>query len=90
MVRNEIYPAVRRYRDYLKDEYRDRYKTYRTDAALRGGVGSAEVDQYVEVRVGPVVRMHVDTHVCQRYSVERHADRCLVAGVRDRTGTSLR
>ena len=32
------------------------------DPALRGGVGSAEVHQHVEVGVGPVVSVHVDPH----------------------------
>jgi hypothetical protein len=43
--------------------------TARADAALGCGIGSTEVDQYVEIRVGPVVRVHVDPHVCQRYSL---------------------
>jgi len=63
--------------------------TARADAALGCGIGSAEVDEHVEIRVGPVVRVHIDTHVCQRYSVERHADRRLVISHHHRSGTSV-
>ena len=39
------------------------------DPSLGGGVGLAETDEHVEVVVGPVVCVHVDPHVCQRYSL---------------------
>jgi hypothetical protein len=40
-----------------------------SDAALCGRGGSAQVDEHVEIAVGPVVGAHVDPHVYQRYSL---------------------
>jgi hypothetical protein len=40
-----------------------------SDAALCGRGGSAQVDEHVEIAVGPVVGVHVDPHVYQRYSL---------------------
>jgi hypothetical protein len=40
-----------------------------SDSALGGGIGSAQVYQHVEIGIGPVVGVHVDPHVYQRYSL---------------------
>jgi len=59
------------------------------DATLGGGIGFPEIDEHVEVGVCPVVRMYVDPHIRQRYSVERHAEPCSVDSLREPSRTSL-
>jgi hypothetical protein len=61
----------------------------RADPPLGGGVGLAQLDEQVEVGVRPVVRVHVDPHARQRYSVERHAGRRSMNTLRDCNRTSV-
>ena len=40
-----------------------------SDPSLGGGIGSAQLDEHVKIGVCPAVRVHVDPHVCQPYSL---------------------